>query len=307
MAKISWITITVVIFVLVWCSLFLSVFLPGSPNNNVEEAAIVEEPSAGSLGVGSHIEAAVGKKIEPENEMLEPRRYQLENVKYDPAPLEEIQKNMSLYLHTLHASFASLAGPTVTAEGVWESYLDITKRMPMAWDDQNKHRIPEPKSDGSIFVSLGTYRDPYCPMTLKSLYAQAKNPERLFVGLLQQNCFLETCRTGVLVGGKVENMGPDVDCYKDFCKSPEGQRSGACLTGQVRLFNVNESESLGPYMARYLGAKFYRYVLVTAVTICNLFFSLNVMTENFGFAQEHHISSISVFLTHLIIHTLQNI
>ena len=27
---------------------------------------------------------------------------------------------------------------------------------------------------------------------------------------------------------------------------------------QVRLYNVNESESLGPYMARYLGAKFYR-------------------------------------------------
>jgi len=53
-------------------------------------------------------------------------------------------------------------------------------------------------------------------------------------------------------------MDTDVDCYKEFCKSPEGQRSNACVTGQVRLFNVNESESLGPYMARYLGAKFYR-------------------------------------------------
>ena len=30
------------------------------------------------------------------------------------------------------------------------------------------------------------------------------------------------------------------------------------LAVQVRLYNVNESESLGPYMARYLGAKFYR-------------------------------------------------
>ena len=37
-----------------------------------------------------------------------------------------------------------------------------------------------------------------------------------------------------------------------------GQRSNACNTGQIRLFNVNESESLGPYMARYLGAKFYQ-------------------------------------------------
>ena len=49
-----------------------------------------------------------------------------------------------------------------------------------------------------------------------------------------------------------------MDCYKEFCKSPEGIKSNACNTGQVRLFNVNESESLGPYMARYLGSKFYR-------------------------------------------------
>ena len=49
-----------------------------------------------------------------------------------------------------------------------------------------------------------------------------------------------------------------MDCYEEFCKSPEGQRSDACNNGHIRLFNVNESESLGPYMARYLGGKFYR-------------------------------------------------
>ncbi len=49
-----------------------------------------------------------------------------------------------------------------------------------------------------------------------------------------------------------------MDCYKEFCKSAEGIKSNACNTGHVRLFNVNESESLGPYMARYLGSKFYR-------------------------------------------------
>ena len=259
MAKYSWITVTVFVFFLVWCSLFLSVFLPDSNKHN-EEVEIKASDSivTNSLGVGSHIDTAVGKKITEEIIMLEPNRYHSVDQLYDPAPLEEIEKNMTLYLHTLHSKFVSMAGPTVNAEAVWEAYLDITKSMPMAWDDQNKHRIPKPKEDGSIFVSLGTYRDPYCPMTLKSLYSQAKNPEKLFVGLLQQNCFLEVCRTGVLAGGVVENMGPDVDCYKEFCKSPEGQRSGACNTGQIRLFNVNESESLGPYMARYLGAKFYR-------------------------------------------------
>lgn len=262
MPKFSCLTITVFVFILVWCSLFLSVFLPESKRTVVEERSeetMVVKKDSSSLGVGSHIEEAVGKRIpDPENEMLEPQRYRPSDQLFDPAPIEEIEKNMTLYLHTLHSTLAAMAGPTVNAEAVWEAYLDVTKRMPMTWDDQNKHRIPKPKNDGSIFVSLGTYRDPYCPMTLKSLYSQAQNPEKLFVGLLQQNCFLDTCRTGVLVGGKVENMGPDVDCYKEFCKSPEGQRSGACNTGQIRLFNVNESESLGPYMARYLGAKFYR-------------------------------------------------
>ena len=103
-----------------------------------------------------------------------------------------------------------------------------------------------------------TYRDPYCPMTIKSLYSQAAHPDHIFVALFQQNCFGPKCRTGVLVGGKVDDAGPDDDCYKIFCASAEGIASNACNTGQVRLYNVNESESLGPYMARYLGAKFYR-------------------------------------------------
>lgn len=95
-------------------------------------------------------------------------------------------------------------------------------------------------------------------MTIKSLYSQAKHPEKIFVGLLQQNCFEKKCRTGVLKGGIVEDGPTDIDCYVEFCKSPEGIKSNACHTGQVRLFNINESESLGPYMARYIGAKFYR-------------------------------------------------
>ena len=70
----------------------------------------------------------------------------------------------------------------------------------MVWDYENRHRFPKPRNDQSIFVSLGTYRDPYCPMTLKSLYANAQHPERLFVGLFQQNCFEKKCRTGVLKG-----------------------------------------------------------------------------------------------------------
>ena len=187
-----------------------------------------------------------------------PKRYLVEEQKLPPPPLAEIEANMTRYLHTLHSRFMELAGPTVDAMEVWQTFMDITKEMPMTWDAQNYHRFPMPRNDKSIFVSLGTYRDPFCPMTIKSLYSNARHPERLFVGMFQQNCFGPRCRTGVLKGGKVEDAGPDMDCYVEFCKSPEGQRSNACTNGHVHLFNVNESESLGPYMARYLGAKFYR-------------------------------------------------
>ena len=37
-------------------------------------------------------------------------------------------------------------------------------------------------------------------MTLKSLYEKSKFPEKLFVSLLQQNCFETVCKTGVLKG-----------------------------------------------------------------------------------------------------------
>jgi len=172
--------------------------------------------------------------------------------------MQEIERNMTLYLTTLHKKLGDIAGPTATGLQAWETFLDVTKSMPMVWDEQNKYRFPKPRNDDSIFVSLGTYRDPYCPMTIKSLYANAKFPEKVFVGLFQQNCFGPKCRTGVLVGGVVEDAGPDPDCFVEFCKSEEGINSNACNNGNIRLFNVNESESLGPYMARYLGAKFYR-------------------------------------------------
>lgn len=196
--------------------------------------------------------------------VIEPKRYSLaENISnsndmYDMIPLPEIERNLTYYLHTLHARLAALAGPHVDSTVVWETFLDVTRNTLMNWDDQNKNRYPRTREDGTIYVALGTYRDPYCPMTIKSLFDKAEHPELLFVGLFQQNCFEKVCRTGVLVGGAVEDAATDVDCYVEFCKSPEGIKSNACNTGQVRLFNTNESESLGPYMARYLGGKFYR-------------------------------------------------
>ena len=86
--------------------------------------------------------------------------------------------------------------------------------------------------------------------TLHNAFDKAKNPEKLFVGLVQQNC-IENCFSGVLVGGKVEPIEPDDDCYAIFCKDHSE------LCDNVRVLYVNETESLGPYTARYFASRLW--------------------------------------------------
>lgn len=256
------ITVPLAVVAFLWLLLLVSYLREGSSLPKLESlggdksGTAVLHAREGLPGNKRHGTSGEGG-IQKDN-LVFPRRYKRQEEHVEPPPLDEYRNNLTTYLHTLHANLAALASPHVDPIDVWDTYLQTTKSLLMKWDDDNMYRFPRARKDKSVFVSLGTYRDPYCPMTLKSLYAQAANPERLFVGLLQQNCFEKRCRTGVLKGGKVEDMDTDMNCYTEFCNSPEGKRSNACNTGQVRLFNVNESESLGPYMARYMGAKFYR-------------------------------------------------
>jgi hypothetical protein len=40
--------------------------------------------------------------------------------------------------------------------------------------------------NGKIFVSVVAYRDPECPATIADLFAKARHPEKVFVGLITQ-------------------------------------------------------------------------------------------------------------------------
>jgi len=136
---------------------------------------------------------------------------------------------------------------------VWQAYHDYAVKTLYVWDREYLTRMPPRRDDGSIFLSIATYRDENCVNTMNWAYSNAKNPEKLFVGLVQQNCH-ENCVSGVLDGGKVEPVGPDVDCYERFC---EGEGKEYCDNGQVRVLNIEESESLGPYAARYFASKLW--------------------------------------------------
>ena len=115
------------------------------------------------------------------------------------------------------------------------------------------------RGDGSIFVSISSFRDEVCPDTLDNLFATAARPDLAFVGLVQQNCDAGQhaaygCKTAVMPEDmKVHEMGPDVDCLENYCARPTAY-GPACGGGQVRVVKFNESETFGPVFGRYLGS-----------------------------------------------------
>ncbi len=82
----------------------------------------------------------------------------LAEITLDPPSLAEIEHNLTLYLKTLHSALGEHQGAKASPVAIWETYFDVTTRLPMQWDGQNRDRHPHPREDGSIFVSLGTYR-----------------------------------------------------------------------------------------------------------------------------------------------------
>lgn len=88
-------------------------------------------------------------------------------------------------------------------------------------------------SENKIFVSIASYRDTLCHDTLAHLYRMAKHPERVFVGLCQQN-----------------KQPPDKDCFGDEFPFPP-------LRKNVRIVRLDYQQAKGPTYARYLCAQLY--------------------------------------------------
>ena len=166
----------------------------------------------------------------------------------DPMTIEEITTFLTNFLHLLHETCAAIK--KATHREIWQAYHDLAVKMLYPWDREYLNRMPKRRDDGTIFLSLASYRDENCPNTLKWAFEKAKHPERIFVGLVLQNCY-DHCRSGVLEGGRMEDVAPDIDCYREFCDA----HSEYC--SQIRILHVNESESLGPYAARFFASKLW--------------------------------------------------
>lgn len=82
-----------------------------------------------------------------------------------------------------------------------------------------------PIKPDSIFVSLASYRDPECNTTLYDLFSKAKFPERVFVGVCQQNA------------------PDDADCMSDRLLP---------YVSNIRILRLSHFDAQGPMYARSL-------------------------------------------------------
>uniref|UniRef100_A0A6C0K1R3 Glycosyltransferase (GlcNAc) n=1 Tax=viral metagenome TaxID=1070528 RepID=A0A6C0K1R3_9ZZZZ len=88
----------------------------------------------------------------------------------------------------------------------------------------------------TIFVSIASYRDHLCPITLISMYEMAANPDRVFVGLCQQN-----------------NQKEDEECV-----FPKAHPLYKTVQKNVRKVSIPHTQAKGPTYARFICASLYK-------------------------------------------------
>ena len=150
----------------------------------------------------------------------------------------------NVYKAFVAAMEAALADPSL--------HLDANERFFLDPAHDRTHAMKE----NSMFLSIASYRDPNCGPTVQRAFANAARPEELTVGVVEQNCH-SNCMTGTGWGEtrRWVRAKPDVDCVTDFCASAVGKPH--CEAGRVRLLRLNETESYGPFFARYVASKLW--------------------------------------------------
>lgn len=166
--------------------------------------------------------------------------------------LKEIQTYLNDWIYTLHKTLEHAKHGA--HEQIWQTYHDLTVNSLYPWDREYLTRMPRRRDDDSIFISIASYRDENCPNTLKWAYEKAKYPEKLFIGLVQQNCYKD-CTSGDMIDGNTHDVEPDPNCLRLFCETETGKKY--CENLQIRQINIDGSEYLGPYAARYFASKLW--------------------------------------------------
>lgn len=179
--------------------------------------------------------------------------------------LEEIKQHLQRYLVALNAALHALdtaaddkEASDAAAARIMQTFTAVSQKWLVPWDRQYFFRQGPvaTRSDDSFFISLASYRalDGTCTETMNSAFANAAQPQRVFIGLVDQRCNQTTCKSGVLANDVVKDLPTDPDCYAEFCSGPHGQY---CQSGNVRYLHLHEDLTLGATFARYLASKLW--------------------------------------------------
>jgi hypothetical protein len=158
----------------------------------------------------------------------------------DPPAMEDVVSYLDAFVRRLHARFLELK--SASKYDVYEAYKEHASATLLPFDRKWRGRtmFPVRHGDGSIFISIASYRDHRLENTLKEAFGKAADPSKVFVGVVMQNCF-EQCKTGVHrvspVGEKpvrteISDAPPDLNGVADFCGSGPPW-STYCANGQV--------------------------------------------------------------------------
>ena len=114
---------------------------------------------------------------------------------------------------------------------------------------------PIPPEEGSwegpdlnLIISISSFRDKLCPVTLVNLFTKAMYPDRLLVQVVQQNVH-----------------GHDVDCFDEYCKlmkerwmqRPDASEADVYVcphSDNIQIMRINADEAKGPQWARAIGS-----------------------------------------------------
>lgn len=204
--------------------------------------------------------------------------------------LQNFQRDLHISNQNLHDQVEKITDFQTFSKLIIRRTLNlITEKLVDQFDAQYRGEsiFPIREEEDSIFLSLASYREHLLTETLIGAYKHAKNPDKLYAGVIVQNCFgavsikeeegenmkfasltIDTeglpCKTGVQVVGedergrpitKVSDAPPDVNGIEGFCKDPFYKKY--CEAGQIRVLYVSETEALGPAMARYYASKLW--------------------------------------------------
>lgn len=97
------------------------------------------------------------------------------------------------------------------------------------------------KGMDTIYISVASYRDPECGLTVESILARAKYPERIRVAIIDQRS-----------PDDPHYCGPEKPC----AEAP--QQAYCKYIKQVDIFHVDAKLSVGPVFARHLAHRMYR-------------------------------------------------